>query len=60
MDIAVLTHALEEDSGVMEDLKREVDEFQEKELNTSQQYLANLRKRYVGGGAAGPMELDQR
>ena len=46
VDMAVLTHALEEDSGVMEELKREVETFQQSELETSQKYLVNLRKTY--------------
>lgn len=43
---ASLNEMLEGDAGAVEDLKREMETFEEKELESSQEYLASLRKTY--------------
>ena len=46
VNMEALQNALEEDSSAVEELRRDMESFQELEINSSHEYLANLRRTY--------------
>ena len=46
LNMEALQNALDEDSSAVEELRRDMESFQELEINSSHEYLANLRRTY--------------
>ena len=60
VNMEALQNALEEDSSAVEELRRDMESFQELEINSSHEYLANLRRTYDKLRAAATTKTNSR